>query len=87
MGTSLHGSRSAEAEPRGCRFTRNGGSGSWLQVSEQAHISPRVLSARVGANISSDFMAGKAQGAEQKTKNNEGRRLSLLKEERATGGV
>lgn len=35
----------------------------------------------MGTNISSDFIAGKAQGEKQKTKNNEGWRLSLLKEE------
>lgn len=60
------------------------------RIRVSSHLSAafgRVLSAHMGTNISSDFIAGKAQGEEQKTKNNEGRRLSLLKEERATGGA
>lgn len=82
--TSLLWSRSAEPEPGGCRFNSKSQLASFIRVSSRLFAAfGRVLSARVGTNISSDFIVGKAQGEEQK-KNNERQRLSLLKEERVT---
>lgn len=87
VGRNLHCSHSAEAEPQGCRFTRKAlravGSMYQSKLGLSAAFS-KVLSACTGTSISFDFIMEKAQGEEQTTKNNEGQRLSLLKEERAT---
>lgn len=75
VGRNLYCSRSAEAEPQGCRFTRKAlravGSMYQSKLSLSAAFS-KVLSERTVTSISSDFIMKKAQGEEQTTKNNEG---------------